>query len=230
MLSFNCRCYFCGQRLYLPVHGVCCFCLKRLPQMPVCCPQCGLPAGSNKEVCGRCLIEPPLWQALIAVGDYLTPLKELLIKLKFHSQTELASILARLFILCWLEQRRSRLLIKPDVLISVPLHKRRQWRRGFNQTELLAERLSHYLACRWSPSLVDRVRSTPAQQTLTAAERRRNLSNVFLLNGSVEGANVAVFDDIVTTGSTLAEITRLLLANGAKSVQAWCICRTLLTD
>lgn len=230
MLYLNCRCYFCQQRLSIPSHGICSFCLTYLPPLPLCCPQCGLPAGSEQEICGRCQLEPPPWQHLIAVGDYQNPLKQILIKLKFQRQTQFKLMLSRLFLLRWLEQRRNRLLPKPDILISVPLHKRRRWQRGFNQTELLAEPLSQWVNCFWSPSLLSRNRSTRPQQQLSAFARRNNLFDAFLLNGSVNGLNVAVLDDVITTGSTLAEISRLLIRNGAKTVQAWCICRTLLVE
>lgn len=230
MLRLSCYCYLCKQPLYLASHGICSLCLKRLPPLPPCCPRCGLPSGSHYDICGRCLLEPPLWQRLIAVSDYKPPLKQLLMNFKFHRQTQLTRILARLMVLRLLEQRREQLLRKPDQLITVPLHKNRRWQRGFNQTELLATYLSHWLDCRWSPSLLQRVRSTPPQQQLAASERRHNLQQAFVLNGSVAGLHVAVLDDVVTTGSTLTEICRVLFENGAKTVQVWCLCRTLLDD
>lgn len=230
MFYFNSLCYFCRRPIRLPNHGVCCFCLKRLPEPPVCCPRCGLPAGSDTELCGRCLLEPPSWLSMIAVGDYQDPLKRLVIDFKFQRRTELAAILARLFVLSWLKRKSRGLTEKPDLLLSVPLHKNRRWRRGFNQTELLAGYLARWLNCRWESELLKRVRSTPTQRSLTAEKRRRNLDNAFEVCGSIAGLNIALLDDVVTTGSTIAELSRLLLECGAKSVQVWCICRTLMDE
>ncbi|MGW8232876.1 phosphoribosyltransferase family protein, partial [Klebsiella pneumoniae] len=56
---------------------------------------------------------------------------------------------------------------------------------------------------------------------------RQNLKNAFQLEFAVQGLHIALVDDVVTTGSTVAEISRLLLRNGAATVQVWCLCRTL---
>ncbi|MBM0911852.1 phosphoribosyltransferase family protein, partial [Escherichia coli] len=67
------------------------------------------------------------------------------------------------------------------------------------------------------------------KHSLNARQRRQNLKNAFQLEFAAQGLHIALVDDVVTTGSTVAEISRLLLRNGAATVQVWCLCRTLET-
>lgn len=115
----------------------------------------------------------------------------------------------------------------PDRIISVPLWQRRHWRRGFNQSDLLCQPLSRWLHCRWDSEAVTRTRATATQHFLSARLRKRNLKNAFRLELPVQGRHMVIVDDVVTTGSTVAEIAQLLLRNGAATVQVWCLCRTL---
>ncbi|ROP56415.1 ComF family protein [Enterobacter sp. BIGb0383] len=220
-------CWLCRMPLAQPRRGVCSRCSAALLLPRLLCPQCGLPAGRTDLPCGRCLQKPPPWQRLIAVSDYAPPLRPLLHRFKFSRQPELAPALARLLLLAWLQTRRSAGLARPDVILSVPLFPRRHWRRGFNQSDLLCRPLAHWLGCRYAENAIERVRPTQIQHRLTAARRRRNLKNAFRLEFSPRGRHMVVVDDVVTTGSTVAEISRLLLGAGAATVQIWCLCRTL---
>jgi len=113
------------------------------------------------------------------------------------------------------------------VILAVPLQAKRCWRRGYNQSDLLARPLAHWLGCDYRPAALRRVRKTAPQQRLPARMRRRNLRGAFRCNEPLAGRHVALLDDVVTTGSTVAEIARLLLRQGAASIQIWCVCRTL---
>lgn len=227
MFNFDSLCWLCRQPLFLSHHGICSLCLSLLPKPPTCCPRCGLPAGSQYQQCGRCQAEPPIWHQLVFVTDYRPPLSKLLLKLKFQGNDNLAPMLARIFLTRWLNARRDRKIIRPDLLISVPLHKKRQWRRGFNQTALLAKPLAYWIGCNWFPETVVRSVHRPAQTTLGRRARQHNLNNIFDCQQRFDGLNVAIFDDVITSGSTMKEMSRVLLDRGARSIQAWCICRTL---
>ena len=135
---------------------------------------------------------------MVAVNDYRPPLSDLVRQLKFHHRPELGPALARLLLLR-LKQRDD--LPPVDALVGVPLGHRRRWRRGYNQCDELCRPLARL--------------------------RRQNLKNAFQLEFAVQGLHIALVDDVVTTGSTVAEISRLLLRNGAATVQVWCVCRTL---
>ena len=164
---------------------------------------------------------------LVTVADYAPPLSPLIHQLKFSRRSEIASALARLLLLEVLHARRTTGLQLPDRIISVPLWQRRHWRRGFNQSDLLCQPLSRLLHCRWDSEAVTRTRATATQHFLSARLRKRNLKNAFRLELPVQGRHMVIVDDVVTTGSTVAEIAQLLLRNGAATVQVWCLCRTL---
>ncbi|WP_312240482.1 phosphoribosyltransferase family protein, partial [Pantoea sp.] len=91
----------------------------------------------------------------------------------------------------------------------------------------LARPLARWLGCEYQPHGLRRRRHGAPQRRLNARQRRRNLRAAFRLEMAVQGRHIALIDDVVTTGTTVAEITRLLLAHGAASVQIWCLCRTL---
>ena len=163
----------------------------------------------------------------MAVDDYVSPLSRLVHALKFSGQSSLAQPLARLLLLAVLQARRQRALAKIDMVVNVPLYRRRHWRRGYNQSDLLCRPLAHWLGCRYPASALKRTHATAVQHRLNARSRKRNLKNAFRLELPVNGLHIAIVDDVVTTGSTVAELSRLLLQSGAASVQVWCLCRTL---
>lgn len=226
MLTIGGLCWLCRMPLHLSRHGICCYCLRHLTAAPAC-PRCGLPSASPGQPCGRCLQQPPPWQALVSVTDFRPPLSTLVHQLKFSHTPELAPVLARLLLLRWLEAYRQGRVVRPQQLISVPLHRRRQWRRGYNQSDLLAAPLAHWLGCGYRQDTLQRTRATPAQRTLTAARRRHNLHGAFYCRQDLAGRHVALLDDVVTTGNTVAEICALLNRAGVASIQIWCLCRTL---
>ena len=163
----------------------------------------------------------------MAVDDYVPPLNRLIHALKFSGQSSLARPLARLLLLAVLQARRHRALPKIDMVVNVPLYRRRHWRRGYNQSDLLCRPLARWLGCRYEARALTRVHATAIQHQLSARLRKRNLKNAFRLELPVDGLHIAIVDDVVTTGSTVAELSRLLLQSGAASVQVWCLCRTL---
>ena len=224
MLTAHGLCWLCRMPLALARWGICSRCATAILDCPPLCPQCGLPAAASRLPCGRCLQKPPPWQRLVAVNDYRPPLSGLIHQLKFSHRPELASALARLLLL---RLRENAWPAAPDCLFSVPLWQRRHWRRGFNQSALLCRPLARWLGCPWQDEGLRRIRRTVVQHQLSARLRQRNLKNAFYLEFPVAGLHMAIVDDVVTTGSTVGEISRLLLRNGAATVQVWCLCRTL---
>ena len=107
-------------------------------------------------------------QRLVFVGDYVAPLSQLVKRFKFHHAPELAPALARLMLLRWQLARREQYLNRPDLILAVPLHASRCWRRGYNQSDLLARPLARWLGCLSARRLAPGTQDRPA----TAAERR----------------------------------------------------------
>lgn len=224
MLTAHGLCWLCQMPLAMAHWGVCSFCTRVLCRPHPRCPQCGLTATHPDLPCGRCLQKAPPWQRLVAVNDYAAPLSLLVAHYKFSARPELAATLARLILL----QVIARPAIpRPSLLVSVPLWKPRRWRRGYNQSDLLCRPLARWLGCRYDDEALTRVRPTATQHRLSARLRKQNLKNAFRLDIPVTGHHIAIVDDVVTTGATVAEISRLLLQSGAASVQVWCLCRTL---
>lgn len=111
-------------------------------------------------------------------------------------------------------------------LVPVPLHPARLRQRGYDQTLELARQLARELDVPLYPRALRRVRATHAQSDLHAAARRRNVRGAFALRAGVAlPAHVALFDDVMTTGATLAECTRLLQRHGVQCVDVWALAR-----
>lgn len=181
------------------------------------CMRCGLPTEGLVEVCGRCLVEPPIWQHVYCVGNYQAPLSSYVHRLKFERQfwqaPKLASLLA------------PRIDQPAELITSVPLHWRRHCQRGFNQSELLAMSLAKNLNLPYQ-TLFKRTRATSPQQGKNKRQRERNLRHAFQLVHPVNVSHVAIVDDVLTTGSTVQHLCNLLLEAGVKTVDIYCICRT----
>lgn len=230
MLASSSQCWLCQCTLRVSQQGICSYCLRQLPELPNCCPRCGLPSSHPELLCGRCLHKPPPWQSLVAVSHYQPPLSVLVQRFKYRKQSELSTALARLMLLSWLDARRRQRVCRPHTLLVVPLARRRQWYRGFNQSERLAVKLAHWVGCSVDVGALSRIRATPPQSTLSGVERRTNLRGVFRCHRDLQNLDIAIIDDVVTTGTTVYEISKTLLASGARSVQIWCLCRTLPTQ
>lgn len=115
---------------------------------------------------------------------------------------------------------------RPDLLLPVPLAKRRLRERGFNQAGMLGRWLSTQLGLTCDERLLLRTRETPAQQKLDARARRRNLRQAFALSGELTGKHVAIVDDVCTTGATAQAIAEVLRKAGARRVDVYCLART----
>lgn len=182
------------------------------------CERCGLPVPIE-GLCGACLDRSPPFDCCRSALWYSPLASQLISSFKYRRQLSCGRVLAELLAEC--------LPADPaiDALVPVPLHWTRRWRRGFNQAEELARWLSRATGKPILPA-VSRIRRTPPQQGLDAAERRRNLRRAFRLRRPVAGKRLAVIDDVVTTASTGAAMAQLLKHCGASRVELWCIART----
>lgn len=201
-------------------------CRAELPRIVYPCPRCGFPLPETSKSCGACLQHPPAWDRLRVVADYQAPYLQLIHQLKYAGKIECATLLGRLF--CEAnEPAPSEAGDKhPEVLLPVPLHWWRQWRRGFNQAEEIAQTLGELTGIPCDNTLLQRIKATPQQTTLSAGQRRRNLRGAFRIRPH-HYRHVALLDDVVTTGATAGQLSRLLHESGITKVEVWAICRTL---
>jgi ComF family protein len=198
---------------------------------PQCC-LCGFPGASlDLDLCAFCHAdfpweEEPLPGAVVAMR-YASPVDELIRDLKYRGVTPNARVLGVL--LAQAVQERGAPL--PRLLVPVPLHDARLRERGFNQAAALARYAGRMLGIPFAPRAVERVRDTPSQTSLSMEERHRNLRGAFAVNGAwarrrlLGAGHVAVVDDVMTTGSTLAEMKCVLLAAGVRQVDVWAVAR-----
>jgi ComF family protein len=107
----------------------------------------------------------------------------------------------------------------------VPLHPGRLRERGFNQSHLLARHLAATLKIHYADKLLVRHRATQTQSQLDARQRHRNVRKAFQLTQDLGDQHIVLIDDVVTTGATVNEISRLLKSQGAAHVEVWCIAR-----
>jgi ComF family protein len=192
------------------------------------CLRCGLGTGQPLARCGHCLQDPPpQWRTVCAL-DYLFPWDRLIGQFKFQRRLDLAAPLAALL------ERALPLELAPEgsndrpLVVPVPLSEARLAVRGFNQAWELARRVARARGLPTLPDALRRVLNTEAQAGLGRSERQRNLRNAFApaAHAALQGRDVALVDDVMTTGATAAECAAALLRGGARSVQLWVLART----
>lgn len=215
------RCKGCGQPLDRCGHW-CRSCLDLLtPQPQLRCQRCALPIASGK-FCGHCLTHPPTFDHTWTLDDYGWPLDQMIQQFKHQQQRQLAPALVELFI----AQHPSQL--PQGTLCSVPMHWYKRWRRGFNQSELLAQQLAHHLHLPYR-ELFQKPHASHDLIGLSRAERQRLVRHQYQLRRKVIATlpkHVILVDDVMTTGSTLSELAKQLKAQGVQTVDCWIIART----
>lgn len=217
------RCLLCDVAL-TGAQPLCGPCEADLPWLDAACPHCAEPTPAGTP-CAACCQSPPPYAVAACAFCYAAPVSSWLNRYKHHGQLAAGHWLARLLAVRLAQQYAARGLPLPDLLVPVPLHVSRLRRRGFDQGREITRVLSRQLGIPWRDA-VQRQRPTPSQQRLSRADRQRNLAGAFALLTPLDGQRVAVVDDVLTTGSTAAELARLLLAGGAGAVHAWAIART----
>lgn len=197
-------------------------CNADLPRLDrECCPRCAMPAPAG-AVCGQCLARPPQYDATHAALAYAFPADALVQALKFRGELAIAPLLAQ--ILCERLGRAEAV----DWLLPVPISRSRLRQRGHNQCLEIARHVARATGVALAPQLCDRVRDTPAQTDLPWEQRAANVRGAFRAAGTLDGARIALLDDVMTTGATLGEVAATLKDAGAARVVNWVVARTLL--
>jgi len=217
------RCVLCGG----PCGSICICagCRKDLPWHGPHCRRCGLPLGSARdEICGACIKKQPPFTRIVCPLLYDFPADRLVQAFKFRRQLAAGRVLSHL--LCETVTRIDAAL--PDMLVPVPLHRWRMFKRGFNQASEMAVYAGRVFQAQVLTGALRRRRNTPAQSGLSRRQRRKNLNGAFDWRGGVKpGRHVALVDDVMTTGSTLTECARVLKRAGAKRVDVWVAARAV---
>jgi ComF family protein len=187
---------------------------------PPTCDRCGEPHTIG--LCTKCRTQPLQIESIYSVVIFQGQVRHAIHRFKYERLAGLAEPLGDLLAEGWRTQQ-----LAADWLIPVPLHPARQRERGYNQSELLARRLSQRVNVPWSATTLTRTRLTAVQMTLDAAQRRANVAGAFAsADPRLRGARVIVIDDVCTTGATLDACAAALLAMGATSVVGLTVART----
>ncbi len=225
------RCPGCGTITAEP-HRFCVDCWGSLAFLgDPCCACCGIPFAYSAEdgaLCGRCLAEPPPFGRLRAAVAYGEVSRRVALKLKYSGRPGLAETLAH-FMLRHLATRENDALLVP-----VPLHRWRIWKRGYNQAALIASALSRRTGLPAELDLLTRVRATPPLKGLGRRERAMAVRGAFKVQrrarDRLAGRSVLLVDDVYTSGATAAACARALRRGGAASVDVLCWARVVPVD
>lgn len=201
---------------------LCRACVSRFAAASLRCARCALPLAHEAAACAACLQSAPPFEAAVAAVDYRYPWDRLLARFKFDAALDLAPALASL-----LDAAQQRVAAPaPDLLLPVPLARSRSRQRGFNQAWEIARRLPGTART----GLLLRVKDTPHQIALPREQREANVRDAFAIEPRhaplLRGADVAIVDDVMTSGATAAEVARTVLRAGARRVRVWVVART----
>ena len=197
--------------------------------MGAVCNRCGLPMevdlGEENE-CAACIAKPPRWQRARAALVYDEASRRLVLDLKYAGRRDGLAVMAT-----WMVQAGAELIEDADVLVPVPLHYRRLVSRGYNQSGWLAGAVSKRTGVPMRVDILRRTRATRSQGGLSARARRRNVAGAFDVRKgkaeALEGRNVLLVDDVLTTGATLAGCTRALKKAGVARVDVLVLARVV---
>jgi len=216
------RCLLCDQASERRA-DLCDACRDALPWIDRACVRCALP--SDTPYCNDCLRRPPPFDRAIAPLAYADATVAMVHRLKFGGSRIDARVLGTLL------AARVRAAYAdaplPDLIVPVPLGRARLLRRGHNQAALLARWVASALAVPVDYTSCSRIRHTTPQAGLSRAARLRNLAGAFEVTGSFAERRVALVDDVMTTGSTVAAVAQAFRAADAASVDIWCAARTV---
>ncbi|MGE5115638.1 MAG: ComF family protein [Betaproteobacteria bacterium] len=201
-------------------------CVARFVTARSRCRRCAIDVPAGVTTCGTCLRQPPTFDRTIAAVSYDHPWDGLVAAFKFHAALDLAPVLAERIV----QAVRAAGETPPDLVLPVPLGATRLRERGYNQAWELARRVARRQRRPADAALLARVRETPHQLALPRAARAANVRGAFLVEPrrahELRGREVALVDDVLTTGATAGEIATVLRRAGAARVQLWVLART----
>ena len=222
------HCILCSEETNRNL-DLCIECEESLPWLGNVCSYCAAPLYLSKHtVCGACLTKPLSFSKVCLFFSYTTIIKRMIIRLKFERCLFYAHLLGTL-----LAKHLERFYYQerlPQLIIPVPLHKKRLSERGYNQALELAKPIRKRFKIPIDFSSCLRLRNTAAQASLTADQRRSNVKNAFTVHKKIHAQHIALLDDVMTTGHTLIELSRILYHAGVKRIDVWCCARTFLSS
>ena len=218
----NIKCVICGDDLDRDKkYNICDRCLKDLPYITgKTCAKCGAPIRDMGKVCINCKNVNHVFQSSMSVFMYDTPIRELVVNLKFNNRKYLSETLANFIATKVVESGK-----KYDLVVPVPMSEKALQTRGYNQSWLLCDTLGK-LGYDVRDNVLIKTKDTHTQVGLEKDERISNLKGVFKVKDrkAVKGKVVLLVDDVITTGTTLDECATTLIHAGASKVYCVTLC------
>lgn len=198
---------------------------------PICCLICG--KLTNKILCNECKKE--LYEkAIFKVEDnknkdlyfekhiyiflYKDKIRNLILDYKFNDKSYLYKLFSKIIIK---NEKICGILKKYDIIIPVPIHKKRKKQRGYNQSDLVAKQITYEMPnLEYENKIIEKAKNTLPQSSLSKKQREENVKNAYKIvnKGKIKNKKIIIFDDIYTTGSTANAIAKILKENGAKEI------------
>lgn len=193
-------------------------------------PVCGICGNFNKDwICDNCKKKLDLNKKSIITNIYgkkykkfiflylYEDIRKIILDYKFNGKAYLYHTFVNLILK---EFKICEELKKYDVIIPVPMSKKKKARRGYNQTELISKYLAKELGLEYNNKSLVKIKSNKTQSTLTEKERFENVKNVFEIQNKelIKDKNIILFDDILTTGATIDECSKVLKKNGVNDI------------
>lgn len=205
---------------------LCQHCIGSLSTITNACSVCNTPIKTS-GLCGVCIKNNRYWDCCYAAFEYNGSIKKLISNFKYYNNPALGKLLGNLLYKHIVNNYEKEL---PDYLLAVPMHRKQLQHRGFNQSFILCQTLSKSLNVPVI-NLIKKVKKTPAQKDLTSNERKKSLKNSFQIEKQFSKnissiTKIALIDDVMTTGSTATEISKLLKKSGISVVEVWVLART----
>jgi ComF family protein len=214
-------------------HGLLCgTCFAKIDFIaPPLCERLGVPLPfetGEKPLSAAAIASPPVYDRARAAAHYSDAMRELVQSFKYRDRHEGLALFAR-----WLARAGAELIADADLIVPVPLHTARLWRRRFNQSAMLAVALGGLCQIPVDCFALKRVRRTASQVGLSADQRRRNVAGAFRIDREaahrIAGRKLVVVDDVITTGATAEACARALKRAGAARVDVLALARVVET-
>lgn len=190
------------------------------------CRACGLPLEMDARLCGACQHRAPLQDRTTVALQYTPYVAKLMSDIKFKEKREACTF----FSACLQQSILSRYAsdVLPDVIVPMPLHRKRLQTRGFNQAMVLAKPLSEGLKRPIHESLLKRIKYTDPQMQLDKTLRAKNVRDAFTVQVSGDvPQHIALVDDVLTTGATVSAAVKACKAAGIQRIDVWCVARVV---
>ena len=202
-------------------------CYQGLPWIQYACDRCALPLTSmDTKLCGSCSNHEYYFDHAHAPFQFEGFIRDALYQFKFNQKLNQGKLLAQLL----LQHIKKQQLTIPEIIIPVPLHKKRLRKRGYNQALEITRILGDELSCNYFYHDVYRNRDTSVQMELPAKQRHKNVKDAFSIkeNATVlKNKHVCIVDDVMTTGSTVNEVAKCLKKAGVAKIDVWCTARVV---